>query len=93
MREKFEDIPEGFPTIKQLEIETFNAIKSYGGTATTLEIKDYITKELSLSEDVLEYENSDGINTLIDYRMRWVRTSLKNKGLIENVSRGVWKTL
>ena len=92
MGERF-DLPEGFPTGEQLETETVNAIKANGGTATTTEIKDYIVKKLKLSDEVLEYENSDGLTMLIDYRLRWARTSLKNKKLIASETRGVWKSI
>lgn len=92
MGERF-DLPDGFPSGEQLEIETYNAIKENGGVATTVEIKDYIVKKLKLSDEVLEYENSDGLTMLIDYRMRWARTSLKNKNLIASETRGIWKTV
>ncbi|MCF2657332.1 winged helix-turn-helix domain-containing protein [Lacrimispora saccharolytica] len=92
MGERF-DLPKGFPTGEQLETETVNAIKEHGGTATTTEIKDYIVKKLKLSDEVLEFENSDGLTMLIDYRLRWARTSLKNKKLITSETRGVWKSV
>lgn len=89
MRETFE-LPKGFPTTKQLEEETYNAIVNNGGEATTSEIKDYIIKKMNLSQEVLEFENSDGFTMLIDYRLRWARTALKNEGKIKIKSRGVW---
>lgn len=92
MGERF-DLPDGFPSVEQLETETYNAIKENGGIATTTEIKDFIVKKLNLSDEVLEYENSDGLTMLIDYRMRWARTSLKNKKLIVSETRGIWKTV
>ena len=93
MREEFYDIPKGFPSFPQLEAETYNAIISNGGTATNAEIKEYIANKMNLSNEVLEYENSDGITLLIDYRLRWARTSLKNKKLIVNVAKGIWKVV
>ena len=90
MAERF-ILPEGFPTAEQLKEETYNAIVANGGRATTIDIKDYIIDKLQLSEEVLSFENSDGLTMLIDYRLRWARTALKNEGKIQNETRGVWK--
>ena len=92
MGERF-DLPDEFPSGEQLEEETVNAIKNNGGVATTTEIKEYIIKKLKLSDEVLEFENSDGLTMLIDYRLRWARTSLKNKKLIVSETRGVLKSI
>ncbi len=86
-------LPKGFPTEDQLREETWNALKELGGELSTKEIKDYIVKKLRLSDEVLTFENSDGLTMLIDYRLRWARTALKNKGKIENPQRGFWKTV
>ena len=89
MRESF-NLPVGFPSTEQLSQETYKALIDNGGVATTKEIKAYIINKLNLSEEVIEFENSDGLTTLIDYRLRWARTSLKNEGKIKNVKRGTW---
>lgn len=85
------DLPDGFPTKEELEQETISAINFYGGVATTRQIKKYIIDKLKLSHEVQYFENSDGLTTLLDYRMRWARTSLRIKGLITNYIRGSWK--
>ncbi len=83
-------LPIDFPSVELLEEVTVEAIKANGGEANTKQIKDYIVKKLNLSDDILNIEHTDGLTKLIDYRMRWVRTALKNKALIVNSSRGQW---
>ena len=92
MREVFH-LPKGFPTSEQLKEETLKALKKSKRELSTTEIKDYIVKSLKLSDEVLEFENSDGFTMLIDYRLRWARTALKNEGKIENPTRGIWKAI
>lgn len=84
-------LPTGFPSIEQLQEETYNAIKDNGGVATNKEIKEYIIGKLKLSDEVVSFENSDGLTTLLDYRLRWARTALKGSFKSKNVERGVWR--
>ena len=36
-------------------------------------------------------EDENGIDTKLNYRLRWCRTNLKNKNKIKNVKKGFWK--
>ena len=54
-------------------------------------MKEKVAKELNLSDDLLQIEEMNGTDTEFNYRMRWARTELKNKGRITNPSRGVWE--
>ena len=92
MRELFE-LPEGFPSDKDLRRETLKALIENNRELSTKEIKDYIVNKLKLSQDVLNFENSDGLTLLIDYRLRWARTALKNSGEIRNVKKGFWEAV
>ena len=86
-------LPKGFPTNIQLKEETLKALQESNEELSTNDIKDYIVKTLNLSNEVLEFENSDGLTKLIDYRLRWARTALKNEGKIQNTKKGFWKAL
>lgn len=80
-----------FPTNIKLDEATLKAIKDAKGEITPGEIKEYVINELQLSPEVVELEDESGIGTKLDYTLRWSRTRLKDKGLIVNVRRGVWK--
>ncbi|WP_274941380.1 winged helix-turn-helix domain-containing protein [Chordicoccus furentiruminis] len=54
-------------------------------------MNEKVAKELNLSDDLLQIEEMNGTDTEFNYRMRWARTELKNKGRITNPSRGVWE--
>lgn len=54
-------------------------------------MNEKVAKELNLSDDFLQIEEMNGTDTEFNYRMRWARTELKNKGRITNPSRGVWE--
>ena len=54
-------------------------------------MNEKVAKELNLFDDLLQIEEMNGTDTEFNYRMRWARTELKNKGRITNPSRGVWE--
>lgn len=54
-------------------------------------MNEKVAKELNLSDDLLQIKEMNGTDTEFNYRMRWARTELKNKGRITNPSRGVWE--
>ena len=53
-------------------------------------INDAVAKILQIPESILQIEDANCSGTEFSYQMRWVRTDLKNKGLIINPSRGFW---
>jgi len=83
-------LPADFPTVEELEKSTFRAIENIGGIVTPKQIKEYVVRDLKLSDEVLKIEHTDGLTTLIDYRLRWARTALRNAGKITNVKKGQW---
>lgn len=82
-----------FPSNSMLEGAVWTSIKELGGTATTEQIKQKVIEVLNLSEEVVQMEDESGLGTKLDYRLRWARTVLKQKGKIKNVKRGTWTTV
>ena len=59
-------------------------------SATPREINNFIIQKFGISEKdytaVNDYENT----TIFAYRMCWVRTELRNEGLITSPKKGIW---
>jgi len=70
----------------------FRTLKDLGGSASIAEIDEKVGELLQLSETVLEIPHKPEKSTQSEfqYRLAWARTYLKQYGLIENSSRGVW---
>jgi restriction system protein len=68
------------------------ALKALDGSGSITEINDKIIESMSFSKDALEqlHDPNTGNETEIEYRLAWARTYLKQYGLINNSSRGVW---
>jgi restriction system protein len=65
------------------------ALHNLGGSASVSELEDAVAAILSLSEeDVDEIHKRSA--TKFGYRLAWARNYLKNYGLLENSSRGIW---
>lgn len=77
-----------FPEKSQLKQATLQALQELGGKATTKEINAKVAQILNLSEEVLAMEDENGVGTVYEYRMRWIRTELK--GQILNPKKGHW---
>lgn len=73
--------------------DMFNALLSalhqLGGSASNTEIEEKVAKNLNLSEEQVN-ETHRGNRTKFSYNLAWTRSYLKNYGLIENSSRGIW---
>jgi len=80
------------PTFDELMVPLFEVLKQLGGSASIAEIDDKVGEMLQLPETVLELpHNPEKSNqTEFQYRLAWARTYLKQYGLIDNSSRGVW---
>ena len=68
---------------------TIQALKNLGGSGAISEIEDEVSNILNLSEEEIN-DIHKGSRTKLSYRLAWARTYLKNAGLLENSSRGVW---
>lgn len=74
---------------------TVEAIKQLGGSATIEEIASKVISLLALPDSissapyVSKKGNQDG-RTELQYQLAWVRTYLKQLGILQNSARGVW---
>ena len=78
------------PIFNNLLNPTLIAIKDMGGSASNTEIVNQVIENLSLSSDVSQIPHGTGSQTELEYRLGWVRTYLKQYGLINNSERAVW---
>lgn len=69
---------------------TLCAIKRAGGSASNAEIMDAVAIDLKLSEEQRGLLCGHGSRTLLDYRLAWARTLLKNMGAITNDAPRQW---
>jgi restriction system protein len=65
------------------------AIHELGGSASVSEIEDFVVVYMNLGDDEIN-DIHRGTATKLNYRLRWARNYLKNFGLLENSSRGIW---
>lgn len=66
------------------------AIQELGGSGTNEEINNKVIEILKISDDLLAMTHKNTNQSEFEYQMAWVRTMLKNQGLLENSQRGVW---
>ncbi|WP_273215427.1 restriction endonuclease [Runella zeae] len=78
------------PTRKELMSPTIDVIKQLGGSANTDEIYEKIVENLNLSDSLLEVINGKTGQSELQYNLAWVRTILKNKGILTKVGKGIW---
>ena len=69
---------------------TIEVINALGGSANTDEIYEKIVEKFQLSDSLLEVVNGKTGQSELQYNLSWVRTILKNKGLLKKVGRGIW---
>lgn len=65
------------------------AIHQLGGSGSVAEIEEKVISFLKLNDEEIN-DIHRGTTTKLNYRLRWARNYLKNFGLLENSSRGVW---
>lgn len=74
---------------------TVEAIKALGGSGSVDEIVEKVISLLGISDELVAQPyitkrgNQDG-RTQLEYELAWVRTYLKQLGVLENSARGVW---
>jgi len=79
------------PTYDKLMNPIVLALKELGGSGTIEEIDAKACEIANLSDEQLEIPHDDkGSRSEVEYRFAWARTYLKNCGILENSSRGVW---
>ncbi|MDE7327927.1 MAG: winged helix-turn-helix domain-containing protein [Lachnospiraceae bacterium] len=82
---------EQLPQKKDLMSATIEVMKQQDRPMNTSEINDAVAEYLNIPEDLLAIEDTNFTGTEYSYRMRWIRTQLKQNGLIVNVKRGEWR--
>lgn len=60
---------------------------------TTKEINEKVIKLLSIPDDLLQIEETNGSGSQYSYLMRWTRTELKQRHKLKNLERGKWTLL
>lgn len=78
------------PTRNELMSPTIEAIKKLGGSANTDEIYETIVEDLQLSDSLLEVIDGKTGQSELQYNLAWVRTVLKNKGILAKGGKGIW---
>jgi restriction system protein len=77
------------PTYDKLFNPLLEAMHELGGSGSVSEIEDKVAKILNLSEKEINEVHRRNI-TKLSYRLAWARNYLKQYGLLENSSRGIW---
>ena len=79
------------PTKNELKEATLKVLDKANCECTTKYINEQVSKVLKLSEKNLMIVDDWGVGTEFYYRMRWIRTELKEEGKIKNTKRGIWR--
>jgi restriction system protein len=66
------------------------AIKRAGGSASNAEIMEAVAADLELTDEQRALLCGHGSRTLLDYRLAWARTFLKNMGAISSDALCQW---
>ncbi len=77
------------PSYDKLFNPLLEAIHQLGGSGSVSEIEDKVASILKLSEKEINEIHRRNI-TKLSYRLAWARNYLKQYGLLENSSRGIW---
>lgn len=76
------------PSQRELMKPTIQAVRELGGSATIEEIYEKIVDNLNLSDAVVEIVDGKTGQSKLEYNLGWVRTMLKNQGVLKNEGRG-----
>jgi restriction system protein len=79
-----------FPKREYFFKPVLQAIQELGGSGSNEEINDKVIAILKISDELLAIPHKNTNQSEFEYQMAWVRTMLKNQGLLENSQRGVW---
>lgn len=78
------------PNRNELMTPTIDAIKNLGGSANTDEIYEIIVENMKLNDALVEVVNGKTGQSELQYNLAWVRTVLKNKGILSKGGKGIW---
>jgi len=85
-------MPVNFPDSNTLEASVLRAIKAFGGSARTEQIDKFVSEDLNLTNEQVSLIRA-GNRTEIQYRLAWVRTKAKSRGLIVKTANRTWKAI
>ena len=86
-----ETILKKIPTYDAMMNPLLEALHVLGGSGNIDEINEKTIEIMNLPDDIITIPHSDkGSRSEVEYRLAWTRTYLKNYGLLENSTRGVW---
>lgn len=80
------------PSVSDFFQPVVRALRDLGGSGSVDEIDQKTIELMQLSESVTAVQQNPENDTrsVVEYRLAWARTYLKNAGILENSSRGVW---
>lgn len=78
------------PTRKLLANAVIQVLKQSSVPMRACDINSKVAELLQIPQDVLKVEDANCTGTEFSYQMRWIRTNLKNQGLISSPKRGFW---
>ena len=84
-----DNIKDEIPVYSELFGAVLDALKSLGGSGKPSEVRDFLAKELSLSDAALEVTKKNGEQLFMN-RVQWARFYLAKSGYIGSSRRGVW---
>jgi hypothetical protein len=82
--------PRKLPSQLVMAWSTLCAVKQAGGSASNAEIMQAVSAELKLTDEQRALLCGYGSRTLLDHRLAWARTFLKNMGALANDAPCQW---
>ena len=79
-----------FPKREYFLKPVLEAIQELGGSGSNEEINDKVSELLKIPDDLLSIMHKNTNQTEFEYQIAWVRTMLKNQGILLNPQRGIW---
>ncbi len=78
------------PQVHDLFKPVLQALTDLGGSGSIEEINEGVYQIMKLADTILSIPHGADGRSEVEYRLAWARTLLKQVGLLENSSRGVW---
>lgn len=79
------------PTVTRLINSVVKALIHLGGVGTNRELFSKVVELENIPKEIAEIYHIAGPKTLLEYRLAWARTRLKEQGIIESVEKGKWR--
>ena len=79
------------PTVTRLLSSVVKALQNLGDVGTNTEIFEEVVKNEKIPKEIAGIFHIAGPKTLLEYRLAWARTRLREEGIIERAEIGKWK--